>query len=280
MSSLVSVCIPVYNGADYIKETIERVLAQDYDNMEIIISDNASTDDTVKVIEEIKDDRIKLYRNESNLGMIPNWNKLISLATGEYFIIICADDYIFPGAIKAKAEILDNNPDVSIVFSSSYVMNSKGKKLLYRRPYKKSQKLEGSAVQKELFIKRNFFAEPPNNMMRKSAMSQIGEYDLNLWYTVDWDYYIRLLGTGNAYYIDYPYEGFRISGSSTSGSNLFGGERILNDEKVFVDKYKNGNYFEVTEDMLKKRKKNVENRLKMKIMFMKVGSSLSLIQNK
>lgn len=278
MSSLVTVGVPLYNGSQFIKETLERILAQDYNNIEVLVSDDCSSDNSIEIVESINDPRIRIIKNDSNVGISENWNRLVKCAKGDYFILICQDDYILPGAIRAKAEILDKNPDVNIVFSSSYVMNSKGKKLLYRRPYKKSQKLEGSLVQKELFVKRNFFAEPPNNMMRKSAMNQIGEYDKNLWYTVDWDYYIRILGTGNAYYIDYPYEGFRISISSTSGSNLFGEERILKDEKVFVEKYKNGNYLAITEDMLKKRKKNVENRLKLKIVFMKVGTSLSLIQ--
>ena len=255
MSTLVSVCIPVYNGAPFIKNTIEMVLAQNYDNMEVLVSDNASTDNTVEEIKKIQDKRVKLFQNETNLGMGGNWNCLIDRAQGEYVIIVCADDFILPGAIKAKAQVLDDNPDVDIVFSSTYVMNEKGRKLFQRRPFRKSQKLIKEETQRDLFVKSNFFAEPPNNMMRKSAMDKAGKFDSSLWYTIDWDYYLRILNYGNAYYIDKPYEGFRISSSSATGSSLSGKEKILKDEEVFLKKYKTGTVIPVTDQMFVERKR-------------------------
>ena len=66
---LVSVCIPAYNNAAYIKDTIDSILRQTYTNLELVICDDNSKDDTVEVIESIKDSRIKLIKNEKNLGM-------------------------------------------------------------------------------------------------------------------------------------------------------------------------------------------------------------------
>lgn len=280
MGSLVSVCIPVYNGGLFIRKTIQMVLEQDYDNMEVLVSDNASTDNTVEEIKAIHDDRVRLLQNKTNLGMGGNWNSLLKQAAGDYVIIVCADDFLFPGAIREKASVLDNNPDVNIVSSASFVMNEKGKKIMKRRPFRGSRKFDGKAMQQELFVKRNLFAEPTNNMLRRSAMLRTGGFDEALWYTIDWDYWIRILNEGNAYYIDKPYSGFRISTSSATGSNLSGKEKILKDEQVFLKKYRNENIIPVTQEMLEMRNRNVQKRLSQKILFMKIGTLLSKIRRK
>lgn len=280
MESLISVCIPVYNGESFIGETIQMILKQDYDNMEILISDNASTDNTVKEIIKIQDTRIRILMNNTNIGMGGNWNSLIKQAKGEYVIIVCADDFLLPGAIRAKAEVLDRNSDVNIVFSSSYVMNEKGRKIMKRRPFRGNCKLDGKKMQQELFIKRNFFAEPTNNMLRRSAMLYTGEFDEKLWYTIDWDYWIRILSEGNAYYIDKPYSGFRISSSSATGSSLSGKEKILKDEYMFINKYKKEKIIPITQEMLELRNKNIQKRLKQKILFMKFGTIMSKIKGR
>lgn len=272
----VSVCIPVYNGERFIKETIEMVLAQDYENIEVLVSDNASTDGTIKEIRRINDKRVKLFQNSDNLGMGANWNCLLDKASGEYLIIVCADDYLLPGAIRKKVEILENNPDVNIVFSASCVMSEQRKIIFKRRPYKKSRKFNADWIQKQLFIEKNIFAEPTNNMLRRSAVEQVGEFDINLWYTIDWDYWLRILNTGNAYYLDEILSGFRIFADSATGSNLNSKERIMADEEVFIKKYKSGNIMPLTQEMIDRRRKNVENRLFMKIVFMKILRFLSI----
>ena len=94
MKPLVSVCIPAYNNAAYIKETIDSILSQTYENLELVICDDNSKDNTAKVIEGIKDERIKFYKNEKNLGMSGNWNHCLSKCSGEFIKLICADDML------------------------------------------------------------------------------------------------------------------------------------------------------------------------------------------
>ena len=76
---LVSVCIPTYNNADYIEETMRSVLNQTYQNIELIIVDDQSEDGTVQVVKNVKDPRVKLFINEKNLGMSGNWNHCMEL---------------------------------------------------------------------------------------------------------------------------------------------------------------------------------------------------------
>ncbi|TDO97061.1 glycosyltransferase family 2 protein [Flavobacterium sp. 245] len=91
---LVSVCIPVYNAAKYIEETVNCFLLQTYENVEIIIQDDFSTDGTWEILNDLfgKNPKVSLFRNEKNLGIGPNWNNAYEKATGEYVIIANADD--------------------------------------------------------------------------------------------------------------------------------------------------------------------------------------------
>jgi glycosyltransferase involved in cell wall biosynthesis len=90
---LVSIGLAVYNGEQYIRQAIESLLAQDYANYELIISDNASNDRTGEICLEYRDSRIKYYRNPYNLGAIANFNRVFELSSGEYFMWASHDDY-------------------------------------------------------------------------------------------------------------------------------------------------------------------------------------------
>lgn len=94
---LVSILIPVYNREDMLKRAVDAALNQTYDNIEVIISDNASTDNTWEVCLDYakKDKRVKVFRNEKNLGPVLNWKCCIDRATGELGKILFSDDAIF-----------------------------------------------------------------------------------------------------------------------------------------------------------------------------------------
>jgi glycosyltransferase involved in cell wall biosynthesis len=91
---LVSIGVPVYNGEHCIKNALESLVTQSYQNLEIIISDNASTDRTPEICREFaaRDQRVRYHRNDSNIGLIPNFHNVLNLATGEFFMWACADD--------------------------------------------------------------------------------------------------------------------------------------------------------------------------------------------
>jgi len=272
----VSICIPVYNGAKYVCETINSVLNQDYENLEILVSDDCSTDDTISIVESIKDNRIRIIKNKENLGLGGNWNVLLREATGDYLMIVCQDDLLIPGVISQKVKVLEENPDVVIVTSASYVINENSTRLFVRRPFKKTQKFDRNKIRERLFAGRNIFMEPPNNMLRRSAMLKTGEFDTTLWYVIDWDYWLRILEYGTAYYINKPLSSFRISKTSATGSNLNTMNAILQDEEVFLKKYKDGKIMPMSQDLLDIRKKGVFKRLKMKILFMKIISFMQI----
>lgn len=278
MDKLVSVCVPVYNGEKYIKDTLTMILNQEYANIEVIVSDNNSTDGTLNAIADICDERVKVITNDVNVGMGANWNKLLDEATGEYIIIVCSDDFIMPGAIKEKAQILEQNENVCLVFSSSYVMSSVGKNIYLRRPFRGNKLLDGKIFQKKLFTTKNMLAEPTNVMARKSVVTETGYFDSELWYTIDWDYWLRMLNKGDAYYVDKPLSGFRVHNDSATGSSLDNTRKVMDDEFKFISKHREKKFLNIDEKMIAKRELNIKIRLFQKIIFIKLNRYIGRIR--
>jgi glycosyltransferase involved in cell wall biosynthesis len=102
-----SVCIPNYNYAAYIGATIRSVLEQSYPHFEIIVADNASTDDSVAVVQSFRDTRIRLIQNPVNLGFAPNLDRATETATGDYLLLLSSDDTMKPDALSTYARLIE-----------------------------------------------------------------------------------------------------------------------------------------------------------------------------
>lgn len=115
---IVSIGMPVYNGERYIKEVLDSLLIQDFKDFELIISDNASTDSTAEICQAyaVNDPRIKYHRNKTNLGSTANFNGLVKLACGKYFMWVSDDDLWEPSFVSSMVESLDSNPDAVLSF--------------------------------------------------------------------------------------------------------------------------------------------------------------------
>ncbi|MFC8383699.1 glycosyltransferase family 2 protein [Nocardia sp. NPDC057272] len=109
MGVRVSVCVPAFNAARTIVETLESISAQDFDDLEIVVVDNASTDGTGDLVRAFDDARIRLYTNDTTLPIEQNWNRAIELAGGELVKLVCADDMIAPGCLSAQVESMDDS---------------------------------------------------------------------------------------------------------------------------------------------------------------------------
>lgn len=127
---LVSVCIPTYNSEKTLIKTLESVLNQTYLNLEIIVLDNASTDNTKELLSSyINDYGIKYYRNETTLISEYNWTKSIELANGEYIAVFHADDCYKPEMVEKQIQTFLNNPDIGAVFSPADMINEYDEKI-------------------------------------------------------------------------------------------------------------------------------------------------------
>ncbi|MGH9962626.1 MAG: glycosyltransferase family 2 protein, partial [Pyrinomonadaceae bacterium] len=132
----VTIGIPVFNGANYLAQAIDSILAQTWGNFELIISDNASTDETQEICRsyEARDQRIRYIRNEHNIGAAGNFNKLFSLARGRYFKWAAHDDVCAPEYLQRCVGVLDRYPSALIAYPRGQLIDEKGTLLPYDYP--------------------------------------------------------------------------------------------------------------------------------------------------
>ncbi|MEH1837026.1 MAG: glycosyltransferase family 2 protein [Nostoc sp.] len=123
-----SIGLPVYNGEKYLKEAIDSLLAQTFEDFEIIISDNASTDKTEEICRAYaeQDQRICYYRNDKNIGCARNFDRVFKLSSGEYFKWAAYDDLHAPDFIKKCVEVLDQDPTIILCHSQTYFIDEQG----------------------------------------------------------------------------------------------------------------------------------------------------------
>jgi glycosyltransferase involved in cell wall biosynthesis len=115
----VSIGLPVYNGASFLSEAIQTVLNQTFEDFELIISDNASTDSTEQICRmfAMRDSRIRYYRGKENIGAARNFNKVFELSKGKYFKWLSADDAMEPEFLERSVRVLEETPEVVLVCS-------------------------------------------------------------------------------------------------------------------------------------------------------------------
>lgn len=237
---LVSVVIPAYNNEDTIGATVKSVMGQTYRNLEIIVVDDASTDGTAEVILGLqeKDARIRLYRNEKNLGMAGNWNECMRRAGGEYVKLVCADDLLDAEAIEREAEAMERYPSVNLVESDTRLVDIYGKKTGVFRRYRKAGVVDGKKIAKTALVWNNFFGAPVNNLIRRSVFRETGYFDSGFTYILDFDLWIRIACAGDVYIIHELLNSFRIRNDSNTGKAM-GSDRdaYVEEHRRLVEKY-------------------------------------------
>jgi glycosyltransferase involved in cell wall biosynthesis len=118
---VISVGMPVFNGEEYLGRAIESLLIQSFLNFEVIISDNASTDRTEEICRSYRarDGRVRYFRNSSNIGILPNWRRVLDLASGDYFMWAACDDYWDPNYIETLLRCLLDKPNAVLAAGST-----------------------------------------------------------------------------------------------------------------------------------------------------------------
>jgi glycosyltransferase involved in cell wall biosynthesis len=144
MKPLVSIGLPVYNGGRYLAEAIESILSQTYRHFELIIRDNASTDDTEQICRRFAalDHRIRYFRNAANLGLSRNFNLTAERASGKYFRWAACDDHIAPEYLARCVEALEADATIVLCHSQVRVIGENGEEVAnfdYESDYAASQ---------------------------------------------------------------------------------------------------------------------------------------------
>lgn len=183
MKNLVSVIVPCYNSATYVAETLDSVLQQTYDNIEVIIVNDGSTDNLTDVIQPYLDKYENFhYYSQENKGLSGARNSGIRISKGQYILGLDADDLIAPTYIERCVDVLDNNPNVKLVYSRARYFDAMEGDWDFP-PYSFRTLLIGNLIY-------------ASAVMRKSEFEKYGPYDESLRFYEDWNLWINMLKDG------------------------------------------------------------------------------------
>jgi glycosyltransferase involved in cell wall biosynthesis len=218
-----SICIPVYNGEKFVRETIQSVLDQDFRDFEVLIVDNASTDKTSDIISSFEDQRIRVIRNTINVPAWENWSIAIGAAQGLWTKLLCADDLLHSSALSKSAQAIANFPDVKIFAGYRNVIDQHGNQVLSSRTstLHLDQLDQSELVRQTLRSGSNPLGESLTLLWNSSLTNRIGNFSSRWKYFIDLDYWIRLAELAPIVRIPEEMGSFRISpGSWTSSMGL------------------------------------------------------------
>jgi glycosyltransferase involved in cell wall biosynthesis len=213
---LVCICVPTYNVAGTVRETLESILSQTYPNLIVHISDNASTDDTLKVVESINDQRLIIHANTENVGGEGNFNRCIQLAEGKYTAIYHADDIYEPDMVARQVAFLEASPEAGAVFTEASLINDEGSKIGEIRIPAGIHSNEGlydfEAMFKAVLRHSNFFICPSAMARTKVYQHEIIFWRGELFRTgADLDVWLRILQRHPIGYLQEQLMRYRIS---------------------------------------------------------------------
>ncbi|MCP4693420.1 MAG: glycosyltransferase [Desulfobacterales bacterium] len=213
-AALVSVCVPTYNGAPFIEETIRSVLDSTWSNLEVIVCDDASTDNTAEIVERLDDARIRLFRNETRLGVPGNWSLAMEKASGDYIGLLNHDDLYGPFWLSFAVHNLDRLPHVGWVATACRFIDRAGDAVLVTRRLPET----GEYGPGEAFPRvARQGAILPVYMARREVFEEAGGYDETDGPYADHGLHLRLASRYPLYYSANPL----LASYRIHGGNLF-----------------------------------------------------------
>ncbi len=215
----VSIVLPNYNYARYLDERIQSILDQTYQDFELIILDDASTDNSLEVIGKYTEDpRVKTKFYSENSGLpYKRWNDGADLAQGDYLLIAGADDSCHPTLLEKLVEKLDNNPSVGLAFTQSWEIDGDGKHLRSMKEWTDDLSVDRWARdfvsdgkdEIEYLLVRNTIPNASSVLMRRSVFIEAGKFNEQLRLTADWMLWVKMLIISDIAFVAEPLNYFR-----------------------------------------------------------------------
>ena len=236
LKPLVSILINCYNSANYISRAINSVINQTYNNWELIIWDDGSTDNTVNIIKNFKDDRIRLFLQEKNLGLCKSRLNVIEKINGSLVSILDADDYFESEKISKQINVFKNKKEVALctTWTKFYDENLSIKKIF-------KSDLNNNDLKKKLLF-HNII--PHSSIMyKKEAAIEVGWYSKNYEYSQDYDLTLKLIQKNDIHLIKEHLTNIIQPKDNMSNSPYFKKIRIEENLKLLKNNLK---FFEIS----------------------------------
>jgi glycosyltransferase involved in cell wall biosynthesis len=190
----VSVCIPAYNHARFVRESLESVLAQSFQDFEIVVTDDGSSDGTADAIAAIHDTRISLKRFPANRGACAALNDAVRRSGGEYVAVLNSDDAFLPHKLETQVEFLDVHPEIGAVFGFPAFVDEAGRPVestFNGRIFDQPNRTQAEWL-RHFFFLGNCLCHP-TVLIRRACYDRIGLYDERLAQLPDFDMWVRLI---------------------------------------------------------------------------------------
>ncbi|MBP1078561.1 glycosyltransferase involved in cell wall biosynthesis [Microbacterium terrae] len=237
-----SVVIPCYNYGHFLPTAVESVVTQEGVDVDVLIIDDCSTDDSLQVAERLAERHpsVRVHRNEKNLGLIGTANTGLAGVTGTYALLISADDALAPGALARAAALMDANPDVGLTYGP--VTYSTGDELPQDVPDPASHWViwDGTDWAARLFENGENQIYSPEAIVRTSTMREVGDYDPTVPYTSDLQMWLRFAAQGNVGFIAGTVQAYyRVHGGNMSltQGGMTGDRRELSELRHRMDAF-------------------------------------------
>lgn len=208
---LISVIIPVFNSEKTIQGTIESVLNQTFTDFELLVINDGSQDTTLKIIDNIKDSRLKVF-SYPNAGVSASRNRGISQANGEFISFLDSDDLWTADKLESQLKALQANPQAGVAYSWTNYIDESGKFLYPGNKFT----LNGNVY--EQMLVQNFIESGSNVLIRREALDRVGGFDESLFGPEDWDLLIRLAAQYDFVVVPISQILYRMSANSISSS--------------------------------------------------------------
>ncbi|OPZ88460.1 MAG: putative glycosyltransferase EpsE [bacterium ADurb.Bin425] len=219
MAGLISILLPVYNGAKYLESALDSLFAQTDQNFEIIACDDGSTDDSLSILQNYagRFPQLKVHINEKNLGLFGNYNQCLQLAAGEFIKPFAQDDKLSPHYLAKARRALDEHPQVSLVLTAKSILDGQGGET--RAPSLNRECIFPGKflITWSLILLDNRLGEPVVGMFR--AKDKGYGYDTRYFHFGDLEYWFRILEKGDLYFINEPLCSFRLHEGGTTTVN-------------------------------------------------------------
>jgi glycosyltransferase involved in cell wall biosynthesis len=222
----VSVCIPTYNRARYLRAAISGALDQDVSSFELLVSDDGSTDATPDVVRSFASAKIRYTRNPQNLGLWGNTNQCLAQARGEYVIVLQDDDVMLPGLLRRETEVLDHDPSVVLVHAAVRQVDQDSQ-TLGEPPQSWPSVTAGLEFVTDYWSGPRYGVVMSSAMFRRAVSLKLGGFKAGLLFSADADLWQRMAFEGRVAFLNQPMVLSRVhSGQVTTRILLDGGHML------------------------------------------------------
>lgn len=242
---IATIAIPVYNGQRFIAQAIESVLKQTRSDLVLNIFDNCSTDKTAEIVSSFRDSRLRYFRNETNIGMLPNWKRALDSAKTPYCGVLFADDFYKENFLEKTITVMDSNAQVGLV-SGGFEHYSENNQMVFRGQ-RGHHGLILAGKYYQLLYEGRFIPPPSETLLRTQIVKQVGGYDVQgLNWIVDTDLYLRIAAAGYGAYFIKDIIACRRSWPGNSGGSLSTTNQCFADLYTIVKRYDNPAYIDAS----------------------------------